>query len=295
MSRVTRKRTRWADQADGLRRLFAASQRRFVPLVANPHVVWSGVVIEQLAEHFAVMGGHPVVVDAADTSPAPPEAAALGLAGCITQAQPGWSYLAARGLLRRYMDTRGSAAALLEALAEAAPASEVFIVHGEPTDLARIFRDRAARPLLLAADQPESLKHAYAGWKLLSQRCGWMSADLLLAGCQSLRGETIARSLSGTADRFMGATLAHWSVVDPAGEADPFAAQAMTELIQAQLALEPTPQPHAEATPHDAADGWRDFGGHGPLPSEPTESFQPMPDQDPVVRTSAALAAAYGL
>ena len=36
------------DQAHGLRRLFAASKTRFVPVVSNPRVMGAGVLLEGL-------------------------------------------------------------------------------------------------------------------------------------------------------------------------------------------------------------------------------------------------------
>ncbi|TNY02638.1 flagellar biosynthesis protein, partial [Escherichia coli] len=46
------------DQAHGLRRLFAASRTRFVPVVSNPQVLGSGVLLEGLCAAFAELGLH---------------------------------------------------------------------------------------------------------------------------------------------------------------------------------------------------------------------------------------------
>ena len=51
------------DQADGLRRLFAASRQRFIPVLSNPHVVNGGALLEGLCAAFAELGLHTLVVD----------------------------------------------------------------------------------------------------------------------------------------------------------------------------------------------------------------------------------------
>jgi hypothetical protein len=73
--------------------------------------------------------------------------------------------------------------------------------------------------MLLGADHPESIKHAYASCKLLVQRCGLMSFDLLLAASPSSpRPVSIAESLAGCADNFLGAALLNTALIDPAGD-----------------------------------------------------------------------------
>jgi flagellar biosynthesis protein FlhG len=68
----------------------------------------------------------------------------------------------------------------------------------------------------LAADHPESVKHAYAASKLLSQRNGWTTFDLfLLATRAGLRARHIADSLGACAERFAGLALHDWVAVDP--------------------------------------------------------------------------------
>lgn len=227
------------DQADGLRRMFAGSGMRFVPIVSNPHVAASGLAVEQLAAAMLHLGRSTLVVDAADTAPGVAEASALGLACCIERLTPQLSYLAARGLPRRYVDTRGSAGRLLDELAASQTGCDVVLLHAEVTDLARIFKGRAARPVLLAADQPDSVKHAYAAWKLLAQRCDWLSADLLLmASATSPRTAHIVASLAQCADSFMGAVLAHWVDIDPMGDPQGIPPEALRNLAAAQLDLD---------------------------------------------------------
>lgn len=234
------------DQADGLRRLFAGAGARFVPLAANPHAAFGGVAVERLTAALALLGHHTLIVDAADTSPAAPEAAALELGACIETLAPQVSYLPARGLPLRYVNTRGSSARLLDELAAVAPQAEVVLVHAGAADLARLFTQRTARPLLLAADHPDSVKHAYASLKLLVHRCGWMSCDLMLLGSpESARVPQIATSLAGCADAFLGAAVTRWAAIDPAGHASEAPSADLCRIAAAQMRVEDDPHPAA--------------------------------------------------
>jgi hypothetical protein len=164
------------DQADGLRRLFAHSQVCFVPVVSNPHLAFGGVMLERLCSGFAEQGCHTLVVDAAENSPEPGEMASVDLAACIESLSGEVSYLAARGLPLRHVNSRGSTAGLLDALERAVPAADVVLVHASASDLCRLFMNNdllsRPRPLLLAEDRPSSVTHAYAAMKLLNQRAG---------------------------------------------------------------------------------------------------------------------------
>jgi hypothetical protein len=226
------------DQADGLRRLFAGQRQRFLPLAANRHVGFSGVVLERLTATLVAAGQRVLVVDAADSSPLAHELASIDLALAVEVLSPQVSYLAGRGLPLAYVDTRGSAGGLLDALAVAAPTAGVVLLHAEPSHLARLFMRRAARPLLIGADEPESIKHAYAACKLLAQRCSLMTFDLLLAAEPGGRRlPTIAASLASCADGFLGALLHDWAVIDPASDPAEEPPTDLTRLVQAQLAL----------------------------------------------------------
>lgn len=227
------------DQAHGLRRLFAGRARHVLALAANPHVAFSGIVLDRLAAVLAEHGHEVLVVDASSMSPPPHELAAVELAACIERLAPRVSYLPARGLPRAHVDTRGSAASFIDALQQAAPQADVVLLHADGMDLARIFKRRAVRPILLGADHPESIKHAYANIKLLVQRCALMSFDLLLAAAPSSpRAVAIAESLAGCADNFLGATLLNTALVDPAGDPADSADDALASLLAAQLALD---------------------------------------------------------
>ena len=228
------------DQADGLRRLFAdVPAQRVLALASNPHVAFTGVAIERLTHALTLAGRHVLVVDAADTSPPPHEWARLDLAAAVERLGPRVSYLAARGLPLAHVDARGSSAAFLDAASAAEPAADVVLVHATASDLARLFGRRALRPLVLGADQPEAIKHAYAVVKLLARRCGLMTFDLLLAAAPSSpRLRPIADSLAGCADRFVDATLHAWAVLDPAAHPLDAPADALQRLLAAQLALD---------------------------------------------------------
>jgi flagellar biosynthesis protein FlhG len=240
------------DQADGLRRMFAGTRQRFLPLAANPHVAFSGVVLERLTAALVAQGRRVLVVDAADSSPSHDEMALLDLAYAIEVPSPEVGYLAARGLPLNYVDTRGSASGFLDALALAAPQADVILLHAEPQHLARLFMRRPARPLLMGADRPESIKHAYAACKLLAQRCQLMTFDLLLAAEPGGRRlPNIAASLASCADGFLGALLHDWAVIDPASDVGDPVDDDLARLVAAQLTL--------ESESHVA--GWRPLPG----------------------------------
>lgn len=208
------------DQAEGLRQLFAGrghSRRQVIALAANPHVAFSALALDRIATTLSGLGRQVLVVDAAASAPAPHELARLELAAGVEPMMPGVAYLPARGLPLQYVDTRGSAARFVEALLDAVPTADVVLLHAEAGELARLLTRRDARPLLLAADHPESLKHAYASCKLLMQRTGLATFDLLLAASsRSPRLLNIVASLRGCADSFLGAIVHDWALVDPA-------------------------------------------------------------------------------
>jgi flagellar biosynthesis protein FlhG len=203
------------DQADGLRRLFAGSRTRFIAVAANTDIAFAGLALERLAAACALQGRKVLVVDAALAEPR--EMAALDLAACVEPLADDLYYLAARGLPLKHVDARGSCEHFLQAAADAAPECGTVIVHADPVDLGRLFARCAPRPLLLAADHPASVTTAYAGMKYLAQRHGLKAFDLLLvAAAQSPRAPRIADQLSMTADRWCGAVLHDWALVDPA-------------------------------------------------------------------------------
>ena len=243
-----------ADQAHGLRRLFSGARVQHIALVANPHVAFAGVVLGRLTTVLGSLGLHTLVVDAADSSPPPQELAALDLRAGIETLSPRVSYLAARGLPLRHVDARGSSAHFLDRLQAAVPQCTALLVHAGAGDLARLYAQRALRPLLLASEQPEAVTHAYAAMKLLVMRRSLMSYDLLLVAPPALpRVPAIARRLASCAESFLGAALHDWVAVDPACDVREEPGEALTGLVAAQLrgAAEGT-----DATPAAAA-AWR--------------------------------------
>lgn len=207
------------DQADGLRRMFSASRPRYVALASNPHVAFSGVLLERLTAAFSALRLKTLVVDASENAPEPHELAMVELASCVELLSADVAYLAARGLPLKHVDSRGSSAGFLRSVADSVHGADVVLVHAPATDLSRLFSHRATRPVLLACDHPTSVTHAYGAMKLLAARNGLMSHDLLLAvDPASPRRERIAEQLGSCADRFLGAVLHDWAAVDPASD-----------------------------------------------------------------------------
>jgi flagellar biosynthesis protein FlhG len=238
------------DQADGLRRLFAGRGRHLLALAANPYVPFGGLVLDRVAAVLAAEGRQVLVVDAASSSPAPHDLARVDLAACIENVAPRVAYLPARGLPLAYVDTNGSAGSFIDALQQAAPEAEVVLLHAEGLDLARLLKRRAVRPLLMGADHPDSIKHAYACCKLLVQRCGLMSFDLLLAASKlSPRAAGIAASLGSCADGFLGAALRDWALIDPADDLAQAPDEALARLLGAQQEIHEMPAPSSGAIP----------------------------------------------
>jgi hypothetical protein len=228
------------DQADGLRRLFAHARVCVLPVVSNPHVAFGGVMLERLCTAFAEQGRHTLVVDAAEQASAHSEMALLDLAECIEPLSPQVSYLAARGLPLRFVDSTGSTAGFLRALTEAAPACDVILVHASASEHCRLFARSAGfegvRPLLLADDRPASVTHAYAALKLLTQRAGLIVHDLLLGAAKhSPRSERIAMQIATCADDFLGAVLRDWVQIDPACDAAEPPSPELRRLVREQL------------------------------------------------------------
>lgn len=203
------------DQAHGLRQLFAGRGPCFVPLVHNPQVSGTGVVMERLCAALADRGLRTLVVDAADSASPPHALASVDLAACVEPLSAQVSYLAARGLPMQYLDSRATLAGFLDALRGAAPSADVVLLHAGALDLRRMFSGRAPRPMLQAGSRPESLTHAYTSMKQLSQRLGALAYDLVVVGDVTTRGaQRMAERLAECADHFLGAALRQVAVVD---------------------------------------------------------------------------------
>ncbi|MET0382446.1 MAG: flagellar biosynthesis protein [Burkholderiaceae bacterium] len=227
------------DQADGLRRMFAAGAAVVVPVVANPHVEHHGNVLARLAGVFAGQGLNTLVVDAADTAPEPGELAFIDLGACVETLSPHLAYLAARGLPMRHVDTRGSCASFIPRMMSVAGDVDVVVMHAEARVLARMLGQRELRPVLLASGAGESLTHAYAALKLLVQRLQLMSFDLVLPAVRG-RGpapEQIARRVAECADRFLGAAMHDCAAISPDLAFADDASPELTRLAAAQLSV----------------------------------------------------------
>ncbi|HSI52106.1 MAG TPA: flagellar biosynthesis protein [Ideonella sp.] len=225
-----------SDQADGLRRLFSGQQVQIVPVVANPHVDMAAVMLERLSLAFAELGAHALVLDAADSSPLPNELIDMDLPSCIERLGDSVSYLAARGLPRRHVNSRGSSEAWLAAVEQAAPFAHVIIVHAEARDLCRLLGAREVCPVLMAGLESVSLTEAYAAMKLLSQRLGLMAFDLLVGmASRPRRAERVADRLSSCADNFLAAAMRNWAAVDRDIALNKPASPELSQLAEDQL------------------------------------------------------------
>jgi len=249
---MTRQRsTPPTDQADGLRRMFAATQAVLVPVVANPHVDHGGAVLARLASVFAEQGLNTLVVDAADTAPEAGELAFIDLGACVEPLSPQLAYLAARGLPMPHVDTHGSCASFIPRMMNVVRDVDVVVLHAEARVLARMLGEQAARPVLLASGARESMTHAYAALKLLVQRLGTMSFDLVMPTARG-RGPTpaqVARRVSDCADRFLGAALHDCASVDPQQAFGAGSGPDLMRLAAAQLRVADKPPVAAAWTP----------------------------------------------
>lgn len=243
------------DQADGLRRLFAHARVCVLPVVSNPNMAFGGLLLEHLCAAFAEHGKHSIVVDAGERASPHGEMALMNLGDCVEPLSAQVSYLAARGLPIKFVDSTGSTASFLQAVCDAAPQADVVIVHASASELCRLFARNAqwpgARPLLLADDRPTSVTHAYAAMKLLTQRAGLAVHDLLLgASPLSPRAERIAMQLATCADDFLGAVLHDWVQIDPAMGIGEQPSSALRRLVRERLQLAGEPQDLHLPLPH---------------------------------------------
>jgi hypothetical protein len=226
------------DQADGLRRMFGHSRMRFVPVVSNPNMAFAGAMLERLCTAFNELGMRTLVIDASERAPAPGELAVLDIAECIEPLDDQVSYLAARGLPLRFVDTHGGTGAMLQAVSESAGDFHVAVVHASASELCRLFARRGVRPLLLADDRPDSVTHAYAAMKLMSTRAGIMVYELLLgAAPSSPRAERIVERLASCADDLLGAVVRDFARVDPASDPTEAPPPELRRLVRELLAV----------------------------------------------------------
>lgn len=225
------------DQAEGLRRLFAAGRRqRLVPVAFNAHVDCTPVLLERLAGAFTELGAHTLVVDAADSAPRANAMAEIDLPAAIESLGANMSYLAARGLPLRHVNSRGSCEAWLSAVETAAPQADVLLLHANARDLVRLLGRREVRPVLTTTLDPASLTDAYTSMKLLAQRSGLMTFDLLTGMAGAPRAaQRIAERLASCADSFLGAVVREAVWLDRRDPLDAPATPALARLAANQL------------------------------------------------------------
>lgn len=233
-----------ADQAQGLRRLFASHTLRCIPVVSNPSIAFAGAMLERLCTAYAEQGLRTLVVDAGEHARAPRELARFDLSEGIEVLSPQVRYLAARGLPLRHVDASGSTTAFLDTVAEASPDIDVMLVHAPASDLARLFARRvlelqatALRPIVLCDEHADSVTHAYGAIKLLAARAGLKAHDLLISAVPgSRRAALVAERVARCADEFLGAVLHDWVAVDPREAATDVPTLALQRLAREQLA-----------------------------------------------------------
>lgn len=243
-------RMQHSDQADGLRRLFAGRALRFIPVISNPFIAYGGVLIERLCSALEELRLDTLLVDASERGSAPKELAGFDLSEGIETLSRKVSYLAARGLPVRWVDSHGSTRRFLDALADAAPQAQVVLLHGSATEMARLFGRGASglarpSPVVLCDDRPEAMTHAYAALKILAQRADWLSHDLLMcAAPRSPQAPRVAERLAHCADLFLGGVQRSFVRVDPD---EPPTAPPSPELIALVRSMLDTAAIHAAA------------------------------------------------
>lgn len=229
------------DQADGLRRIFSGPSLRFIPIISNPFIAYGGVLIERLCSAMETMRLDTLLVDASERGSTPKELAGFDLSEGIEVLSPKVSYLAARGLPVRWVDSHGSTRRFLDALADAAPDVQVVLLHGSASEMVRLFgrgRDGVPRPcpVVLCDDRPEAMTHAYAALKVLAQRADWLAHDLLMcASPKSPRAGLVAQRLAQCADLFLGGVQRQQVCVPPDESASAVPSDELMALARAAL------------------------------------------------------------
>lgn len=214
------RRAQHGDQADGLRRLFSTHTVRFIPVVSNPFVAQESVLLQQVSAALEQLGLYTLVVDVGDTGPAPvpmPE----DLSSRIQVLTDRTASLSAQGLPARWASGRGMPQGFLRAVVEAAPLSQAVVVHGSASELVRLFGRgephlSRPRPIVICGEQPESMTHAYAALKVLSQRADWREHDLLVSATTGSAGIRLVKDrLAQCAALFLGGVRHDVVDIDP--------------------------------------------------------------------------------
>ena len=148
----------------------------------------------------------------------------------------------------QHVDTHGSCASFIPRMMNVVYDVDVVVMHTEARILARMLGEQQLRPVLLASGAGESITHAYAAQKLLVQRLGLMSFDLVMPATRG-RGPTsaqIARRVGDCADRFLGAALHDSATIDPDMAFGGASGPDLMRLAAAQLSI-PAPTTTAPA------------------------------------------------
>lgn len=224
------RRAQPGDQADGLRRLFSTRTVRFIPVVSNPFVAHEGVLIRQICAALDQLGLYTLVVDVCDPRPGVRDTLrqkadlpdqGLDLSDRLQVLTDRTASLTARGLPARWSDASGSTQAFLQALIDAAPLSQAVVVHGSASELARMFgrgelQLSRPRPIVICDEQPDSMTHAYAALKVLSQRVDWLSHDLLVSAATGSAGIRLVKDRLAQCTALFFGGVRHDSVdIDP--------------------------------------------------------------------------------
>jgi len=154
------------DQADGLRRLLAHAVCRFVPwwrIRTSPWRRFARTLCTAFAEH----GKHTLVVDAGERSPVHAEMATMELAECIEPLSSHVSYLAARALPIKFVDTHGSTASFLQTPPTRRPMPSGADPCVSQRNLPHVRQERSA-PVAAGRRPPQSVTHAYAAMKMMT-------------------------------------------------------------------------------------------------------------------------------
>jgi hypothetical protein len=250
-----------SDQAAGLRQRFVHRPPCFVALLSNPQVATHAQMMDLFCSALIACGRHVLLVDGGESAPAvasprgpqPQPQLQLQLQLHAEALAPGLHYLPARHLLTRQVDLAGQAGDMLPLQADACPQADAVVVHAPAAELARVFRGRLARPVVLGGPSPQAITHAYAGIKLMVQRAHLLTYALLLAAApQSARTSRIARQMGACADTYLGAVLSDWTALPAAPSAldEPPASlkRLALHLLQADALSQPSPA-SAEARP----------------------------------------------
>lgn len=247
------------DQAAGLRRLFSHKQVRFVPVVANPYVARSSVMMDQLCHAIRTMDLRALVVNASHTAGASAYQPRNRSRLAAERLAPGLGYLdvAMRDLDPMGPDAQQPAQVFLHEVAGTMPDADVVLVHAAASDLVHLFNrhrggTHAPRFVLLCDDEPPAITSAYGALKLLATRGGLMAHNLLLSTLQGAHAAAaVAARLARCAHQFLGALQHHTAWVNPVRpDADahlPAMYRLTEDLLSCAWVLEPSARAPAAA------------------------------------------------